>query len=252
MKPVRIILGLLLIWVFGGEYAIASRQLFTFFLPAILSVVLTVLLLSAWLIGSGFSKESFKIKSLEYLKFYVVSFLLFGLVVTFRSSLYKPSPVTVEFNHIKIPIGEFMDGSRRIVPDLEQRKTYCSCVVEKLANSEEVSKKYRAELESGEIDKIFAAIKTEEFFFNLNMESCFNSVQVQWTDNLANSMKATLKTQLSGTEFERTNNLDVYCNCLIEEYKKYPFSEIGKDDFKNSQGVTIDSICIERSKKNTP
>ncbi len=49
------------------------------------------------------------------------------------------------------------------------------------------------------------------------MEDCLSDLGIQWTDNLANSLKKNWKKELAGTEFDKTNNLDIYCDCLVKE-----------------------------------
>jgi hypothetical protein len=119
--------------------------------------------LSTWLIGSALSKEKLRVKSCEFLKYFLLSFLCFVLFALFSLFSYRPPDKLVEVNGIKIPIGNFLDGS---------------------------------------------------------------------------------------TDFGKTNDIDSYCDCLIEEYQKYPVSTITNDKFIESKlGVEIASMCIAKSKK---
>jgi hypothetical protein len=250
MKTVKIVFGFLIIFGVGKEYAHASRELLTFFSPGIIMGVLLSLLLSTWLIGSALSKEKLRVKSYQFLKYFLLCFLCFVLFAFFSLASYRPPNDMVEVNGIKIPIGNFLDGSRRIVPDSAQRRVYCICVVEKLASSDEIVRRYRPQLESGRIDKIFDASKNEPLLAGLGIEACIKSVELQWTDNLSDAMKGSLKTQLVNTDFEKTNDIDSYCDCLIEEYQKYPVSKITNDKFIESKlGAEIDSMCIAKSRK---
>ncbi len=59
-----------------------------------------------------------------------------------------------------------------------------------------------------------------------------------------------MKKELVGTEFEQTNDIEKYCGCMTDEYKKYPISQIMEVGFKESElGVSIDKKCTEKSKK---
>jgi hypothetical protein len=63
-------------------------------------------------------------------------------------------------------------------------------------------------------------------------------------------MKENWKKELNGTEFEETNNIEDYCDCLINEYKNHPLNKIVEDGFNESEiGISIDSLCTEESKK---
>ena len=93
-------------------------------------------------------------------------------------------------------------------------------------------------------------MQNPENFIELNLENCFNKVEIKWTDNLIQSMKENWKKELSDTDFEETNNIDEYCDCLINEYKNHPLGKIIEDGFNESKiGISIDSICTEKSKK---
>ena len=56
--------------------------------------------------------------------------------------------------------------------------------------------------------------------------------------------------QLSKSEFEVTNDIDKYCDCILGEYQKYPVDEVFADDFNDSElAEVIDEKCIKESLK---
>ncbi|WPR76265.1 hypothetical protein [Algoriphagus sp. NG3] len=83
MKIFKIIIGFLLLIGAGREFIDASRQLGSLFSPGIIIGILIMLVLSTWLIGSGFSAGKFKFKSFEFIKFFVISFMTFAIVALF-------------------------------------------------------------------------------------------------------------------------------------------------------------------------
>jgi hypothetical protein len=89
MNKFKIALGFLLLYAMGNEYINASRQLHTLLSPGIIIAVLMLLVLCAWLIGSGISKEKLQFKSLNFAKYYGLSFLCFLLFAFMSLMTYK-------------------------------------------------------------------------------------------------------------------------------------------------------------------
>ena len=250
MKIFKIILGFFLLFGAGKEYVNASRELGSFYDIGIIIPIVLFLILCTWLIGSGFSVRKFKFKSFEFMKFFIISFVTFAIVAIFSLGAKVVPSDFVEINGIKIPLGKCIDGNRRIIPDETERKKYCECFAEKIIYNPELKEKYQTYLEDNRIDKIFKEIQTNTKFSELTIEDCLSSIEMKWTDNLANSMKVNWKKELIGTEFEQTNNLDEYCNCLINEYRKYPLSKIMEDGFNESnEAIEIDQKCSKQTEK---
>lgn len=243
-------MGFLLLFGAGREFIHASRDLGTLFSPGIIIGSLIMIILSTWLIGSGFSVRKFKFKSFDFLKFFIISFVTFVFVAIFSlGSLVIPSHF-VEINGLKIPLGKCIDGNRRIIPDEKERKEYCKCFVEKILNEPELKLKYQVKLENDKVNEVFKEFQKSPKFLQLGIENCMTSIKMKWTDNLANSMKRNYKNRLLGTEFELTNDIDKYCDCLINEYRKFPLDKIMEDEFVESkETIEIDEKCTNLSLK---
>ena len=251
MKRLKIIFGFLLLYGTGKEYISASRQLGSRFDIGILIPIVLLLFLCTWLIGSGFSKTKLKFKSLKFLKYFGFSFLIFVIVAFFSLLTYVIPTNFKTINGVKIPISKCIDGSVRMMPKENDREDYCICLAEKITGDSLLKKKYIKDLEMGEFDKIIKELDEDNKIIELDIESCFASVEMQWTDNLANSMKRNWKKQFEGTEFEESNDVDKYCDCLIEEYRKFPLTKIMEEGFNESQeAILIDEKCTKESFRN--
>ena len=250
MKTFKIIIGFLLLFGAGREYIDASRQLGSLFSPGIIIGILILLILSTWLIGSGFSVRKFKFKSFEFVKFFIISFVTFAIVAFFSlGSKVVPSNF-VEINGLRIPLGKCIEGNRRIIPDAKEREEYCKCFIEKITNEPELKSKYQEKLENDKVNDVFKEIQTSPRFLELGIEDCMTSIKMKWTDYLANSMKRNWKKELVETEFEETNDIDKYCDCLLDEYRQYPLDKIIEDGFTESkEALEIDEKCTKQSKK---
>lgn len=250
MKIGKILLGILLLFGIGKEYAQASRDLGTFVSPGIIIAVLLFLFLCTWLIGSGFSKRKLEFKSFEFLKFFIITFVAFALI-SFFSLISSVVPKDfVEINGVKIPLSVCMNDSRKIILDQNERKDYCLCIAEKITSDSILKTEYKKDLENGKLNDVFMELQKNNEPIILDLENCVINIGIKWTDNLANSFRTVIKNDIEGTEFEETNNIDDYCDCLTSEYRKLPYNTIFKDGFNESEiGLSIDSLCTEKSKK---
>lgn len=248
MKIFKIIIGFLILIGSGREYVNASRQLGSLFSPGIIIGILIMLILTTWLIGSGFSVKKFQFKSLEFLKFFIISFVTFTIVAFFSlTSNVAPSHI-VEINGLKVPLGKCIDGNRRIIADEKEREEYCKCFIEKITNESELKLKYQEKLENDNVNAVFEEIQGSPKFLELGIKDCMSTIKMKWTDDLANSMKRNWKNQLVGTEFEETYDVEKYCDCLIDGYRKFPLDKIMADEFSESkEALDIDEKCLTES-----
>lgn len=251
MRTFKIIIGFLILIGSGKEYISASRQVGSLFSPPFIIVALLAIFLASWLIGSGFSKRKFKIKSWLFVRYYFFSFLAY-ILIAFFSLISQMTPKNiVEINGMKIPLDRCIYGNKRIIPDLTARQEYCYCLAEKMVNSEMLVAKHEEDLKKGNLDFVFKDKSNSELLIELDIASCMAGSELQWTDKVASSMKSTMMNDLILTEFAETNNIEEYCNCVLKEYRKLPLQNILDSNFYNTdQALAIDEKCTELSKKN--
>ena len=250
MKTLKIIIGFLLIYATGIEYIDASRELGSLLSLGIIIGTLAMLLLTTWLIGSEFSVRKFRFKSFEAIKFFIISFVTFGIIVIFHLGSTLAPIRFFETNGLKVPLGKCVDGNKNYIPDEKERMEYCKCLIEKITADPELKFKHQDKLENDQFISVFNEIQNSSKFMELGIEDCISSINIKWTDNIANSMKQNLKNELVGTEFEETNYIDQYCDCLIKEYRKFPMDKIFEEGFTEGEvAITIDEKCTKLSKK---
>jgi hypothetical protein len=248
-SPVKIIFGFLMLWFTGTEYINASRELGAFSFPITIGC-LGVILLFTWVIGSGFSPTKVAFRSLDFVKFFIISLIVFSAsAFSTLASLAKPDNFKI-VNGTSIPMNRCIDGSRRMIPNEEERMNYCICVAEKITANPILKNKYKSELKKGYIFDVFTSISNEGEFPELNLESCLANLEMKWTNNIVNTMITNCKKELEGTDFAETNDTQLYCDCTISEYQKYPLSKVIADDFQeNELRLSIETHCTEKSEK---
>jgi len=250
MKRIKIGIGFLLIFGAANEYVAASRQLGTLFSPGVMAGTLLILIFSFWLIASGFSDRKYHLKPINVLKYFIITLVTFTLVMLYNLGS-DPTPTNfVVINGIRVPLGECINGSIKSIPDLKDRHYFCECFVEKITNDPELKSKFQSKLEHNKVGEVFTEIQNSPKFLELGIEDCMSSIQFEWTDVIVEEMKQTWKNELSSSEFEITNDIDKYCDCLADEYRKYPIERIMEDNFYESElAVRLDKKCSENTLK---
>lgn len=252
MNKFKIFLGFFFLYGIGKEYISASKELFTFFSPGIIIGVFMILVLCAWLIGSGLSKEKLQFKSFQFAKYYGLSFIVFLLMAFMSLLTYKTEPDIVRVNGIEVDIAEFMNGTKGIFPNSDQRREYCICVVSKLTQDKEFVEKHKNEFQSGKLSNVISNLQNDTSAYKYKLNECMNSISdLRWTPAFENGIRTNLTKQLTQMDISKTNDVIKYCDCLVEEYKKIDIKDLTKSGFyESSKCLTIDSICNLKSKKN--
>lgn len=203
-----------------------------------------------WLIGSGFSKRKLKFKTFEFLKFFSISFVTFGLSAFINIGAARVPSNFVTINGIDIPLGECMAGNGRLIPDFEERMEYCSCFVEKVIEDPVLNSQYQDDLVNNKFHLVFKKIQMDDVLLQYGFDQCMQSVKMEWTDVVEKSMKKSCEKELVGTGFEQTNDIESYCSCLVEGYKAFPLNQLNDEGFnERHEIITIDSLCVESSIK---
>lgn len=249
-NKIKIIFGFLLLLGTGREYINASRELASFYDPGIIIAIIPIFVLSTWLIGSGFNPIKFSFKSFDSIKYFIISLVVF-LIVAFFSLLSHAKPNNFKLvNGISIPMNKCIDEGRTIISKEEDRLKYCLCLAKKITSDSFLKDKYIVDLQKGRLVKIFINLQKEEKFIVLGLEKCYSEIEMKWTKNVINTMKANFKKELEGTDFEQTNDTEVYCNCLINEFQKHSLGKIIANEFQESElAISIENHCTEKSKK---
>jgi len=250
MKKLKIFIGFLFLFGSASEYIRASKQFLSFLNPGIIIGCTVMIFFCAWLLGSGFSKEKFEIRSYNYAKYLAIAFIVFLFFSFFSLITYKAEPLFVKVNGLNIDISQFMDGSKRIIPDEKERFKYCTCVVTQLAQDKYVFNKYYNNFKEGRIDIIISEINTDTNMNKLKLHDCISPLEnFNWTSSFEQGMRKNILTQLKQSGFSTTNNIDTYCDCLIMGYKKIGFKEVSSSEFFQSENaMKLDSVCNNQSK----
>jgi hypothetical protein len=72
----------------------------------------------------------------------------------------------------------------------------------------------------------------------------------EWTKEMENSLKNVLLKRLQGTYFEQTNDINKYCDCLVDSLKKYPIDIVMSGKIRETEDfIRIEYNCQNLSLK---
>ena len=143
-----------------------------------------------------------------------------------------------------------MNGTKRIIPDKNERRDYCICMITKLSSDKNIVNKFSNELKTGKIDKIIMSLRYDTILGKLKLNECMNSISnFNWTPTFEKGTRDNIIAQFKQSEYANTNDINKYCDCIINEYKKLPIKDITNSEFNQSKkAYEIDSLCYLKSK----
>jgi len=230
MKTFKIFLGFIFIISSASSYEYSNYN--NFLSPETIASFF-VILISTWLIGSGFSYSKFKLKSFEFFKFLVISLITF-IFFAFISLSKNRSKEIMKINGYNFPIGECIDNNKEFIQDPIERKDFCICIAENLSSKENIEIN----------DSIYKNKLTVGIF------ACASNYNVSWTSNISQAMKEAIKADLINTGLDKFYKVDTFCNCILNEYQKYPLKQVINPYFKNSSlAAEVHQYCSAKSFK---
>ena len=156
---------------------------------------------------------------------------------------------TNNFNAANVPLDNCIKGNQQIIPEPTETKKYCNCLVEKLTSKERLRKQFGEDLKKGNINKVIEIVQGNASFAYLNIDDCLKTVQMAWTKGIADGMVKNWKRDLKAKNFDKTYNLNLYCNCLLNEYKNYSLNKVLEPTFSKSRiGNAIAENCKLKAK----
>ena len=258
LNTLKIIVGIILIPSTSGEFLNASEQLSDAYNIGIMLASGMMLLLSTWLIADGISKLRNKpLNRKTFLLTLLLSSSVFAVTLLIGSNLRSMiKENTVEIQGIKVYLLECVNGNRRMIKEVEDRRNYCSCIAEKIIERPIWRSQYQEQLRKGEFDFIIREIQNDfdnpielEDFEN-SVRGCLESLPVQWSDGVARGMKNRWLRDIEGTDFEQTNDAVKYCDCLIDGLQQFPLDSVRSVSFMGREDIiAIFDQCELSSRK---
>lgn len=163
--------------------------------------------------------------------------------------------VTVD-NDVEIPIAACVEANSKILGNSVDPIAFCKCLIPKfyqdLKNDPEILKLLKegnwhdlAQDKQEVVTKYFQSCMTQT-------ATTDTTVKFTITPRMALVMKNNLKQELIGSEIEKTNDVDKYCDCIINSLQTdFTIKEVMQDNFNETEKYqkTIEK-CLKATKKN--
>ena len=165
------------------------------------------------------------------------------------------SDVLVLENGVEIPVTTCIETNKRLFGSSVNSPEFCKCVIPKIYSLVKNDPEQLKFLKDGNWDEL-SKFKQEQFMLNYNdclSQNAINdpSARLNSTPRMIENMKAGLKMNLIGTDIEKSNDLDKYCNCVIDGLLKgfTPKEILGRNSDTSTKLEQLKSKCLGTTRK---
>jgi hypothetical protein len=182
-------------------------------------------------------------------------FILVGLCLSACGQKHQEETVVVE-KGVEIPIKPCVEANTKILGNSVDPVAFCKCLIPKFYEDLKNDLEKLKQLKEGNWydlskDKQDLVIK---YYQNCIFESATNdsTAKLTITPRMAERIKAQMKKDLIGSEIEKTNDVDKYCECMINSLQTdFSAKEIMQTNFSETEKYQrmVDK-CLKATKKN--
>ena len=182
--------------------------------------------------------------------------LLIFCICIFLSSCHQNDEDTVLVDdNVKIPIKACVEANTKVLGNSVDPVILCKCIIPKLyTDFKNDPEKLKIINESGWFD-----ISTENqdviatYYQDCITQSATNdsTSKLTITPRMAERLKTRMQQEMVGTDIEKTNDIDKYCDCVIQGFQTdFTANEVMKPNFNETAKyqILVDK-CLESSKK---
>ncbi len=196
-----------------------------------LTIVIPFTILGSWLLARGMSNNTAKFGTWSHIKYLLGCIVLSVITIFFTFVSYVAPKNIVNINGLDIPLGKCLDANIGVISNDGEREEYCKCVAEKILIYPDSTRKYEKLLVNNRFDDVIIGLQKEELLPYLGIENCLDDMSVTWNKSIELEFKKQVRKGLEGTELEKTNHIDKYCDCLMIDLRKQPANEVFDGSF---------------------
>jgi hypothetical protein len=159
-------------------------------------------------------------------------------------------------NGIEIPIKACVEANTTILGNSVDHVAFCKCLIPKLyADLKNDPEKLKLLKEGNwlELSKDKQELVTK-YYQNCITESATKDSTAKFTltPRMVAGIKKKMKQELIGSEIEQTNDVDKYCDCLLNSFQTdFTVNEIVQDNFNETEKCKkVADKCLNTTKKN--
>jgi hypothetical protein len=182
-------------------------------------------------------------------------FILVGLCLSACGQKHQGETVVVD-KGVEIPIEPCVEANTKILGNSVDPVAFCKCLIPKFYEDLKNDPEKLKQLKEGNWydlskDKQELIIK---YYQNCISQSTTNdsTAKLTITPRMAEGIKHKMKQDLVGSEIEKTNNVDKYCDCMIKELQEnFSAKEILQTNFSETEKYQkMLNKCLEATRKN--
>ena len=167
-----------------------------------------------------------------------------------------PNETVVVEDGVKISIKACVQANTKILGSSVDPVAFCKCVVPKFYSDLKNDPEKLKLLKDG---RWFDLSKEKQELVTKYFQECIvatattdSTAKLTITPRMAEGMKKKMKHELIGSEIEQTNDINKYCDCVINSLQTdFSIKEIMKDDFNQSEKYKqVMDKCLKATKKN--
>lgn len=168
-----------------------------------------------------------------------VNMLLFSCICLTAYGQKNSSGDTVMIDEVKIPISACVEANSKILGNSVEPVAFCKCLIPKFYQYFKNDPEKLNLLKGGNWYKL-AKDKQEivgKYFQDCMTQSATNdsTAKLTITPRMAVGMKTKMKEDLIGSDIEKTNDIDKYCDCIIDTLQvEFTIKEIMQENFNQT------------------
>ena len=157
---------------------------------------------------------------------------------------------------VEIPIAACVEANGKILGNSVDPVAFCKCLIPKFYQDLKNDPEKLKLLKEGNLYDL-AKDKQEtvaKYFQSCMIQTATNDSTAKFTitPRMAVGMKSKMKQELIGSDIEKTNDVDKYCDCMINSLQTdFTIKEIMQDNFNETEKYqkTLEK-CLKSTKKN--
>lgn len=163
--------------------------------------------------------------------------------------------ITVE-KGVEIPIAACVEANSKILGNSVDPIAFCRCLIPKFYQDLKHDPEKLKTLKKG---NWYDLAKDKQEIVAKYFESCMiqtgtndSTAKFTITPRMAEDMKKKMKQELIGSEIEKTNDVDKYCDCMINSLQTdFTIKEMMQDNFNETEKYQkVLAKCLKSTRKN--
>ena len=170
----------------------------------------------------------------------ITAFILYCIIISACRQVNKGDTITVD-KGVELPIAPCVHVYSKVLGSSVDPVAFCKCLLPKfyedVKNDPEKLRALKGEGSWYDLAKDKQEVMNQ-YFQSCMMQTATNdsSAKLIITPRMAEGIKKKMKAELIGSDIEKTNDLDKYCDCMVNSLQTdFTVKEIMQDNFNETE-----------------